>query len=36
LETGLLEMAIAGDGIDQILLLHYHEGNAVGQPPVFI
>ena len=29
-------MAIAGDSINQILLLHHDEGNAVRQSPVFV
>ena len=35
-ETGLLEVLIARQGVTDILVLHHHEGNAVGQRPLFV
>jgi hypothetical protein len=35
-EACLLKVAIACNGISQILLLHDHKGNAISQPSGFI
>ena len=35
-EAGLLEVAIAGEGLGEPVLLHDDEGDAVGERPVLV
>ena len=35
-ETGLLEVAVGGEGVGEALALHDGEGDAVGEAPVLV